>query len=57
MSIFSVHDRFKTGLNASDLWSCRMGGLLIADAALDVAFNTREEDPMWPRIVAVMGKF
>ena len=33
-----------------------MGGLLIADAALDVASNTREGDPMWPKIVAVMGK-
>jgi len=32
-----------------------MGGLLIADAALDVAANTREADPMWPRIVALVA--
>ena len=34
----------------------RMGGLLIADAALDIASTTRHRDIMWPKIVAVMGK-
>ena len=34
-----------------------MGGLLIADAALNVASNTRLEDTMWPSIVAVIGEF
>ena len=34
----------------------RMGGLLIADAALDVAKNTRDGDPMWPKIVAILGE-
>ena len=33
----------------------RMGGLLIADAALDIARNTREGDPMWPKVVAICG--
>ncbi len=32
-----------------------MGGLLLADAALDIASNTRESDPMWPKVVAVMA--
>ena len=34
----------------------RMGGLLIADAARDVARNTRSEDPLWPHIVGVIGE-
>ncbi len=33
----------------------RMGGLLIADAARDIARNTREGDPLWPHIVGVLG--
>lgn len=33
-----------------------MGGLLIADAARDIATNTRDGDSMWPRIVAVLGE-
>ncbi|KAK4686754.1 hypothetical protein P7C73_g3373, partial [Tremellales sp. Uapishka_1] len=32
-----------------------MGGLLIADAALDIANTTREDDPMWPKIVGIMA--
>ncbi|WWC61647.1 uncharacterized protein I303_104231 [Kwoniella dejecticola CBS 10117] len=32
-----------------------MGGLLIADAARDIASNTREEDVMWPRIVGILA--
>jgi hypothetical protein len=32
-----------------------MGGLLIADAARDIAANTREGDPMWPRVVGVIA--
>lgn len=32
-----------------------MGGLLIADAARDIAANTREGDPMWPRIVEIIA--
>ncbi|WRT66132.1 uncharacterized protein IL334_003085 [Kwoniella shivajii] len=32
-----------------------MGGLLIADAARDVAANTREGDIMWPRIVGILA--
>lgn len=32
-----------------------MGGLLCADAALDVWRNTREGEEMWPRIVGVMA--
>ncbi len=32
-----------------------MGGLLIADAALDIAANTREDDPMWPRILGIIA--
>lgn len=31
----------------------RMGGLLIADAARDIATNTRKGDQMWPKIVAL----
>jgi hypothetical protein len=34
-----------------------MGGLLIADAARDIATNTRQGDPMWPHIVGVLGEF
>lgn len=33
-----------------------MGGLLIADAARDIAKNTREGDRMWPHIVGVLGE-
>jgi acetyl esterase/lipase len=33
-----------------------MGGLLIADTARDVVENTREGDPLWPKIVGIMGK-
>lgn len=33
-----------------------MGGLLIADAARDVVENTREGDPLWPKIVGILGK-
>ncbi|EIW70871.1 hypothetical protein TREMEDRAFT_29019 [Tremella mesenterica DSM 1558] len=32
-----------------------MGGLLIADAALDIARNTRPGDPMWPKVVAIVA--
>ncbi|WVQ67903.1 uncharacterized protein L199_006108 [Kwoniella botswanensis] len=32
-----------------------MGGLLIADAARDIASNTREGDMMWPRIVGILA--
>jgi hypothetical protein len=32
-----------------------MGGLLIADAALDIWHNTRAGDPMWPRVIAIMA--
>lgn len=32
-----------------------MGGLLIADAARDIAANTREGEPMWPKIVALVA--
>ncbi|WWC89547.1 uncharacterized protein L201_004471 [Kwoniella dendrophila CBS 6074] len=32
-----------------------MGGLLIADAARDIASNTREGDIMWPRIVGILA--
>lgn len=32
-----------------------MGGLLIADAARDIAKNTREGEPMWPKIVALLA--
>lgn len=34
----------------------RMGGLLIADAARDIAANTREGDAIWPHVVAIMGE-
>lgn len=33
----------------------RMGGLLIADAARDIAKNTRAGDKLWPHIVALIG--
>jgi hypothetical protein len=33
-----------------------MGGLLIADAARDIAANTREGDAIWPHVVAIMGE-
>lgn len=32
-----------------------MGGLLIADAARDIARNTRKGDQMWPRVVALVA--
>lgn len=32
-----------------------MGGLLIADAARDIAKNTRAGDKLWPHIVALIG--
>nr|XP_019046057.1 hypothetical protein I302_04797 [Kwoniella bestiolae CBS 10118]OCF24987.1 hypothetical protein I302_04797 [Kwoniella bestiolae CBS 10118] len=32
-----------------------MGGLLIADAARDIASNTREGEMMWPRIVGILA--
>lgn len=35
----------------------RMGGLLIADAARDIARNTRKDDPMWPHVVGVLGEY
>lgn len=33
-----------------------MGGLLIADATARIAASTRVEDPMWPNVVATIGK-
>lgn len=33
-----------------------MGGLLCADTVRDIAANTREGDPMWPRVVGIIGK-
>ena len=33
----------------------RMGGLLIADAARDIAVNTRPGAPMWPHVVGVLA--
>lgn len=33
-----------------------MGGLLIADAAKDVVDNSRAEDPLWPKIVGILGQ-
>lgn len=33
-----------------------MGGLLVADAAINIAKHTREDQVMWPRIVAVLGQ-
>jgi len=32
-----------------------MGGLLIADAARDIVDNTRELDPVWPKVVGIMA--
>nr|XP_031859184.1 uncharacterized protein CI109_005380 [Kwoniella shandongensis]KAA5526256.1 hypothetical protein CI109_005380 [Kwoniella shandongensis] len=32
-----------------------MGGLLIADAARDIAGNTRKGEPMWPRVVGILA--
>ncbi|ORY32635.1 hypothetical protein BCR39DRAFT_523294 [Naematelia encephala] len=32
-----------------------MGGLLLADAALDIARNTRDGDPMWPHVVSILA--
>lgn len=31
-----------------------MGGLLCADTVRDIAANTREGDPIWPRIVGII---
>lgn len=33
-----------------------MGGLLCADTVRDIAASTREGDPMWPRIVGIIGE-
>lgn len=33
-----------------------MGGLLIADAARDIVANTRADDPIWPKVVGIMGE-
>ncbi|OXG36566.1 hypothetical protein C367_00093 [Cryptococcus neoformans Ze90-1] len=32
-----------------------MGGLLCADTVRDIAANTREGDPMWPRVVGIIA--
>ena len=32
-----------------------MGGLLIADAAKEIADNARPGDPLWPKIVGIFG--
>ncbi|ODN79712.1 hypothetical protein L202_03636 [Cryptococcus amylolentus CBS 6039] len=32
-----------------------MGGLLCADTLRDIARNTREEDPMWPKVVGILA--
>lgn len=34
-----------------------MGGLLIADAARDIVVNTRPEDPVWPKVVGILGEY